>query len=351
MSFNLTELISNSLLELRNSFSGNSDEFDEKIKEKLPDIIESLEAVFKESLTQFYQDKILDEIRAKEQDFKDRLYNDYKDGFDFLQIFIDINKYCGKRILKETEEQTNKEYSLKRSLLFRIHARACQVSTEIQTLLRYGYADGAHARWRTLHELAVIFLVLFENPEEITEMYFDYYVIENEKRAKEFEVHHKKINWPALEETELQNLKARKEDLIQKYGQEYAQNYGWTLKLLSKKERHFTGLERLVGLDYMRPFFAWSSNNIHSGIGGLTSRLGFPDDKINSYLVFASPTFYGLADPAQLTSSSLYIITSKLLLLFDDLESNILDSLLSELDSKMKSSFFATHEKLKNDIS
>lgn len=349
MSFNLDELIDKSLETLRKEFIGSDDEFDKKVNEKLPNIIESLEEIFKEGLIKFYNEKILSEIRNKEQKFKDRLYDDYKVGFDFLQIFIDINKYCGKRVLKELEDLAQNKHSLKRSLLFRLQARACQVATEIQTLLRYGYPDGAHARWRTLHELSVTFLILFENSEEISEMYFDYYVIENEKRAQEFEKHHHRINWPPLDENELKRLRTRKEELLNKYGTEYGLNYGWTLKLLPKKDRNFKSLEKLANLDYMRPFFAWANNNIHSGIGGLTSRLGQIDQKINSYLVFTGPTYYGLADPAQFTSSSLCMITCKLLSLYEDLESQIFVTLLLELDSKMKTSFFECQEKIKKE--
>ena len=38
----------------------------------------------------------------------------------------------------------------------RLHARACQIAREVLTLLYAGFAEGAMARWRALHELAVL---------------------------------------------------------------------------------------------------------------------------------------------------------------------------------------------------
>ena len=45
-------------------------------------------------------------------------------------------------------------------VLWRLHARSCQITMEILALLKSGFADGAHARWRTLHEIAVTALFI-----------------------------------------------------------------------------------------------------------------------------------------------------------------------------------------------
>lgn len=43
-----------------------------------------------------------------------------------------------------------------------LHARACVAASEVSSLLRTGHAAGALARWRTLHECAVISSVIGE---------------------------------------------------------------------------------------------------------------------------------------------------------------------------------------------
>jgi len=44
--------------------------------------------------------------------------------------------------------------------LVRLQAGAARVAGEIYALLLSGYASGAHARWRTLHEIAVTALFI-----------------------------------------------------------------------------------------------------------------------------------------------------------------------------------------------
>jgi len=316
MSFKLTEILDKAIESAKDDFSGSDAEFEEKLKSKLPSLI--------------------------------KLTGDsFKKGFDFLQIFIDLNKYCGKTNLELYEDKIDKTDSIKQMLLFRIQSRACQVATEIQSLLRFGYPDGAFARWRTIHELSVIFITLFENPVRVSEMFLDYSVIERLKRAKDFEEQRVKINWPPLDNEKLDELYKDKENLIEKYGKEYTNNYGWTLDLLPKGKRNFKELEKLVGLDYMRPFYSWSNDNVHPGISGLITRMGQIENGRTSYLKMAGPSFYGLADPAQFTSSSMLLITDKILESNWDFESQVMYSLLEDLDKEIKEAFFDTHLDLK----
>ncbi len=347
MSFELTDIFDTAISEVRTEFSGTDEEFNEEINGKLPELIQILGDTFKSTLTKLYEDSILEELRGKEKKYIDNLFEDYKKGFDYLQIFIDLNKYCGKRILEEYEKKQQNSESKKDFLLFRIQSRACQIATEIQTLLRYGYPDGAIARWRTLHEMSVIFLVLVDQPIELTEMFTDYEVIEKLRRAKDFEEQRDKLGWPPIEKEQLERLIEFKNNVTIKYGKEFLRSYGWTLNLLPKGKRNFKELEKLVHLDYMRPFYSWSNDNVHSGAGGLISRLGQIERGKTSYLGFAGPSFYGLADPAQFTTTSLYSITSRILDLHDDLESQIINSLLDDINSVVKSEFFDAQLRLK----
>ena len=347
MSFQLTEILDKAILTVKKNFSGTDKEFEEKLKSKMPNLIKLTGDSFKKGLIKYYDSKILLELREKEQNYKDNLYNDYKKGFDSLQIFIDLNKYCGKRNLEIYEKKNDKTDSKKQMLLFRIQSRTCQVATEIQTLLRYGYPDGAFARWRTIHELSVIFFVLFENKVKLSEMFMDYSVIERLKRAKDFEDQHHKINWPPLDKDNLRELSDEKTILIEKYGKEFAGNYGWTLDILPKGKRNFRELEKLVGLDFMRPFYSWSNDNVHPGISGLITRMGQIEKGRTSYLKMAGPSYYGLAAPAQFTSSSLLLMTDKILESNWDFESQVIYTLLEELDKEIKDTFFDSQLDLK----
>ncbi len=61
--------------------------------------------------------------------------------------------------MQHRDEATRLESSRLANALLMLHARTCLVASELETMIRCGYADGAAARWRTLHEMAVTIAV------------------------------------------------------------------------------------------------------------------------------------------------------------------------------------------------
>lgn len=71
--------------------------------------------------------------------------------------------------------------------LIRLHGKAVMTAREVFVLLRSGFSTGALARWRTLHEVWVIFLLLADGDEELSRRYLVHEVVESLKGQKEYE--------------------------------------------------------------------------------------------------------------------------------------------------------------------
>jgi hypothetical protein len=108
-----------------------------------------------------------------------------------------------------------------RTTMWYLHSRACLVSTEILCLLENGYADGAHARWRTLYEMATI-ASFITNPDvkghgtDIAERYYLYKNVENLRICKIIE---------SKKET-LAKLESEVEGLQQRFGRSFSKKNG-----------------------------------------------------------------------------------------------------------------------------
>ena len=63
--------------------------------------------------------------------------------------------------------------------------RCLQITGEINTLLHNGYPDGAHGRWRTLHEISTIMNFLGKHPNSV-EPYFDHDVVTSYKSMLQY---------------------------------------------------------------------------------------------------------------------------------------------------------------------
>jgi uncharacterized protein DUF5677 len=99
---------------------------------------------------------ILRELRNERRKFNNYNNKIWGKALNLLETLIDISLDTGTLFDQKFRPFAIEENDIVFDALTRLHARSCQVSSEILTLLHNGFADGAHARWRTLHEISVI---------------------------------------------------------------------------------------------------------------------------------------------------------------------------------------------------
>ncbi len=251
----------------------------------------------------------------------------YKNGLELFGGFIELNS-------KISSISYNKYYALfdnindhaKLDTLISLHARGCQVAKEVRTMVASGYADGAHARWRTLHEICITFLFLYQEDYKTIQMYNSFQVMDKYKKAKEYMKGCERLGFEPLEKQELDELEGQRNELISLYGKEYAEGYGWTMDYLPKGQRHTRGIEEFVELDHLRMVYAWASENVHFGASANNEKLSLRD--IEQHFLLTGPNDCGFLDPVQFTTHSLVEMSSTLLSMEDSLMNGILDELL-----------------------
>ncbi len=182
-----------------------------------------------------------------------------------LEVFI---KQCfseGNDFNKKFRKKAAKENDYLFEVLTRLHGRSCQIANEILVLLRSGYSDGAHARWRTLHEIAVISMFIKDHGQTLAEKYFHYEIVENYKEASEYQRNCQKLGYKPLSKEEMGIIKKKQNKIALKYGKDFLKNYGWTADILPKGERNFRSIQDKVGMGHMYSWYKLACNNIHSG--------------------------------------------------------------------------------------
>jgi hypothetical protein len=97
----------------------------------------------------------LQENNKKIEDFKRRINNFWKKPLDLLDLLLIYSLQMGSKFNNEMRATAEKENDYVFLVLTRLHAKGCLVGQEIATLMKHGYASGAHARWRSLHEIAI----------------------------------------------------------------------------------------------------------------------------------------------------------------------------------------------------
>lgn len=324
------------------------DEAVDKVVSGMPEMVESVSTKLADSTLRSLRRSWPRQARYERQQrkgFQDRLEKRWGKALDLLAMFLTIATELGESINSRVRETSEHPYLVE--VLTRLHARACQVTSEIVTLLRNGFADGAMARWRTLHEIAVVSLFVGEHGEGVAERYLLHEVEESRRAAQLYQRYADKLGYEPYSHEELEELDRQCQALEQRFGDSFKGDYGWAWEQLHPKKPTFATIEASIGTDHLRPFYRLAGNNVHANPKGVTFKLGLMDD---SEVLLTGASDFGLADPAQNTAISLMQVTSSLSLLDSNIDTIIALKILSRLSDEIDEMFVTIQQAMEHEV-
>ena len=277
---------------------------------------------------------ILRERRKEQRGFNKHLNNKWGKVLDLLEVFILVSEEIGSEFNNVIRGDTDRGTSPRFEVLSRSHARSCQIALEILSLLRNGFADGAHARWRTLHEIAVETNIINKNEDDLARKYLDHDLVLKLQTARAFSKYDQTHGGENVTKEELEDLEIACKELGRLYGQDFLNENGWAVGLTGKGRITFSKLESLAEFAHMRPTYKMACLNVHGGSRGLLFRLGLSYEGDEEILLSGSSVF-GLSNPVQNTAYSLLQITSALLTYDVNLDYLVAMNVLFELEQEI----------------
>ena len=311
----------------------------------MPDLFDEIAAIVLKAFEARALSGDLEDYWKEKQAFVARLREFWKKPLDLLELFITLATEVVSDFNGEYRKDSIRSGDAVFDALTRLHSRACQISWAIHTLLRSGFADDAHARWRSLHEISVVSLFICQHGQRVAERYLDHSVIQRYKLACQMRIFQERINVEPITEEEFNGLRSRREILLSKYGHSFSNDLGWAADALKIQRPNFSNLEEHVGLDHMRPYYRMSSDNIHANSHGTFFRLGLslPSDD----MLLAGPSNAGIADPGHSTAISLHQSTTSLLSTKPSFDWQVVTKVLEQLLDKLGEAFLESHIELK----
>lgn len=316
---------------IKDEFEANPDrieefDFDGTLQKLHPKLVSTLRKSLEKHTKQ-----MLSERRQQFSSFTERNEARWKNAFDLLEAHIVICTEAGESINFENRPIAVEENDLKFDILIRHHARACHIANEILCLLKNGFADAAHARWRALHEVNVTAWFIEKHGQECARRFYFHDIIDSYDGMKEHKKYEARLQEKAPEQSVIDDCKQEYDKVIKEFGKGFESHYGWAAHVFPERKPRtigFAALEKDVELDHMRPYYKWASQNIHAGSKGTRVRLALvecPDD-----ILVVGQSDSGMADPAHATSLSLTQITTCLLKTVPSLDHIVLMNLLGE---------------------
>lgn len=290
---------------------------------------------------------VLRKHKKRQQLFNSRLWSVWGTSVSLLELYLEKSLELGTDFNRKNRTKASQDNDMVFDVLVRLHARGCQISREIVVLLLNGLADGAMARWRTLHEITIVANFIKEHGQEVAEKYILHRDIEIYKAARQYQNHCEKLGQIPLTEEELKELQKNYDFLLQKFGNDFKNDYGWASAVLRKSNPTFADIERDVELEHMRPFFKMASANVHASAKGLFDSLGLLPT-LDTKIMLAGPSIYGIAEPGQKCTFSLGLLTVTLLLLEVNLQGLAYARALQKLSNEIQVAFFNANQHVAN---
>lgn len=289
--------------------------------------------------------RMLLEHAAIQREFDDQLYRKWKKPLQLMEMFIVIAEEAGSEYNDFISSTNNLSKAYKFEALRRLHARACQVSKEVLVLLKSGFADGAHARWRTLHEISVVANFLARQDNDLAERYLLHDVIERYQSTHLYQEYSQQLGLEPFTDGEIAALRGQFDSLLTRFGPDFENENGWATAVLGNKKPSFADIERFVDMRHIRPYYKLACMNVHAGPRAVLFRLGLSDEQQNQILLSGSSDL-GLADPGENAVYSLLIATSSLLTYEPNLDCLVVLNVLQKLEQEVFDAFDQANHKL-----
>jgi hypothetical protein len=269
--------------------------YDEQLPALLPPMAGKISKnVLKNLKSQWPNENSLQEVDILE--FRKRMDGRWGKPLGQLRMLLTMaREWCQEINVRESRRRKHRNSRL-RKLLIRLLVRGCQVTDEILCLLENGFADGAMARWRTLHEIAVVAAVILQYGDEIAERYINHQAVESKRAMDKYIACSPQLGYRPMTRRMQARITKAYEKVIAKYGKNFHSDYGWAAHHLKKDRPNFTHLEEAAGRAEMRAHYQMGNDNVHAGIKSMYVRLGL----IGNYEgLLAGRSNAGLTEPGQ----------------------------------------------------
>ena len=281
-----------------------------KVLEAMPDAVHAAmdktsEQIFKRLKRKWNEESLLQQYELHV--FREGIEDRWGKGLNYLRMLLTACRDIGHQTLKRYNKSNSKRHALRRWILVRLHARSCQVADEIICLIENGFADGAMARWRTLHELSVVATLISNGDEDLAERYILHDSVEVKRQADEYEETQVPLGGDPIGKRERKSIEADHATVLDKYGQYFLHPYGWAAKHLNLKKPTFKDLQEAAYREGMNSYYKLASFSIHASARSLFFNLGAIGDE---EVILAGRSNTGFVDPGTRTAATLALITS-----------------------------------------
>lgn len=279
-----------------------------RMVQMLPAVLESTAATVAE---QKYPEvmaawpKLQRQERRTRRRFDRALLRHWGSTLSLLDLLLSLGRERGEAITAIASEAP----SILTNVCAHLHARVMLVASECASLLNQGYADGALARWRTIHETTIVLVLMVNHGDVLAERYLDHEAVDvwheyvTETAAAGLDLAH-----ALREDPDAQVLRDEYDAALTKHGSSFKGTYGWAKGIVprvdgSNNAPGFADLAAAAGRAAEADDYKFASYHIHPTARSVDARLGM----LGYEGLLTGPSNAGLEVPAAYVADSVVL--------------------------------------------
>lgn len=283
--------------------------------------------------------------------FMSRLQWDWSEAIFQMDSCVDLSL----TVIQILKDKYYEKWSIKISLLIRLHAKAILISREVSLLTSKGFWEGALARWRNLYELAVTFSFLSKESEEQAIRYIDHWIIQEHKMKKVYNESSEILWHRKYTEEEISELKDNIKGIQDKYGlspeqfKKFKKDFWWIILVPEdRRDRSFNLLQEMTGYKNFKKYYKRACQSNHAWVNSLENIGILSGDE----RIICGPSNIGHIDTIQNTVGFLEKITFNLVDVLKEgsFEHDIFDVTLLKLYHTIWENIWKLCIEIENDI-
>jgi hypothetical protein len=321
----------------------------DKLIKEMPSIIDQASEGFSLKVLSSLKKKWRGERRLQRRDlrgFHKRLDERWGAGIEGLRMLVTIAREFVNEFNKDGRAAGGGPSPKTFDVLTRLHARACQINEEVICLISNGFADGAMARWRTMHEIAAVAYLLNKYGDQLAERYIAHQIVESRGAAIQYRKYQEQLGQEPISDKEFEEIEKAYQTALKDYGAAFGTPYGWAAEHLGKKRPTVADIQEAATIDYLSPYYKMASHNVHANPRGVFFKLGLADE---SEVLLAGPSNAGFADPGHAAALSLMQISSVLMKQNPTVDNLVAVKVMQHLVDEIGNVLVAAHQKLAED--
>jgi len=255
------------------------DERFDRLMTMLPEVLgRTAEAVSRQKYPQLiaawpkFQRQELRDRKRFERELKSR----WGDMLSLLDLMLSIAREHGEAVAAADDESP----TVLSRVCAHLYARIMLVASECSTLLNQGYADGAFARWRTVHEATVVLVLMADNGHALAERYVDHEAVDLwQEYVSETIAAGNDIDQALQNDPDAVILQRAYDDALKKHGTSFKATYGWAKGIVLRTDGSnnvpgFADLAAAAGRAAEADDYKFASYHIHPTARSFGARLG-----------------------------------------------------------------------------